>query len=111
MIPAQYNLLETGSRGYKVRTKKNVVDSDATLILTPGRELTGDSLLTRNYALDNGKPYLHLFPGYNWKAPIRGFFEDHWIRILNVAGPRDAASIEQFVCNVLDEVLLNCKIH
>lgn len=111
MIPAQYNLLETGSRGYKVRTKKNVVDSDATLILTPSRELTGGSLLTRNYALDNGRPCLHLYPGFNWKAPIRGFFEDHWIGILNVAGSPDAACIKQFVYNVLDEVLLNCKIH
>lgn len=39
-IPARYNLSETPSRNYKIRTRLNVVDSDATLILTPCKELT-----------------------------------------------------------------------
>ena len=43
-IPSKYELQETSSSSYLVRTEANVVDSDATLIITPGRP-SGGSLL------------------------------------------------------------------
>ena len=50
VIPEQYsNLVETDSEVYSVRTKLNVRDSDATLILSHG-PLTGGSLYTEQKA-------------------------------------------------------------
>jgi hypothetical protein len=104
-IPLHYTLQETPSRNYKIRTRLNVVDSDATLILTPCKELTSGSLLTRSYALNNGKPCLHLFPADQWRDLLKTFVQDRKIKLLNVAGPREANDIEQFVFAVLDEFL------
>jgi len=104
-IPLHYTLQETPSRNYKIRTRLNVVDPDATLILTPSNELTSGSLLTRNYALNNGKPCLHLCPADSWRDLLKTFEQDHEIKVLNVAGPREAGGIEQFVYTVLDEFL------
>lgn len=44
-IPSRYDLRETRSAKYHVRTERNVVDSDATLILYR-KSLTGGTLLT-----------------------------------------------------------------
>ncbi len=82
----------------------NVIDSDATLILTPDKELTGGSLLTRNYALSNGKPYLHLWPDNDWHNQLEAFITTNSFKILNVAGPREASSIRHFVYAVLNEI-------
>lgn len=105
VIPACYNLQETVSQSCKISTRKNVSYSDGTLILTPSRELSGGSLLTRNYCIKHGRPYLHLCPGDSWQKQIGGFIKNHWIEVLNVAGTREAANIEQFVYDVSDEVL------
>lgn len=104
VIPTCYDLQETTSQSYKTRTRQNVSSSDGTLILTPSRELTGGSLLTRNYCIKHGRPYLHLCPGDRWRNQIDSFIQNNWIEVLNVAGPRDAADIEQFVYDVLDKV-------
>jgi len=58
-IPAQYDLKETGSSDYLVRTEANVVDSDATLIITPKRP-TGGSLRTIEYCMKHRKPWHHV---------------------------------------------------
>jgi hypothetical protein len=105
VIPSFYNLQETTSRNYKIRTRKNVIDSDATLLLTPSRRLKGGSLLTYNYCIKLGKPCLHLCPGDNWLNQIEGFIKNYSIERLNVAGLRESVSIEQFVYSLLDEVL------
>lgn len=80
-------------------------ESDGTLILTPGRKLAGGSLLTNNYCIKLGRPYLHICPGDDWHDQIAGFIKNHWIEVLNLAGPSNAQDLEPFVCNVLDEVL------
>ena len=45
-IPARYCLEESGSANYLVRTERNVVDSDGTVIFTLETELTGGSKRT-----------------------------------------------------------------
>ena len=50
VIPHRYVLQETESKGYMQRTKWNVRDSDATLIITLAPELVGGSLFTFEYA-------------------------------------------------------------
>jgi hypothetical protein len=49
MIPIKYNLKETKSSKYPVRTRLNIIHSDATLILSP-LPLTGGTALTAKYA-------------------------------------------------------------
>ncbi len=102
-----YNLKETPQRNYRQRTKWNVRDSDATLIVTLGRKLTGGSLLTAHQAMKRGRPWLHVCPSEDWKSKLTEFLNQHQIHILNVAGPRDstAPGIGSFVEQVLDELV------
>jgi hypothetical protein len=111
VIPERYSLRQTPSRDYRQRTKWNVRDSDATLIITPSPELTGGSLFTQECARNLSRPYLHVSPCTMWRERIRTFLETNSIRILNVAGPRgsSAKNIETFVHEVLDEVLRNTE--
>lgn len=58
-IPDIYDLKETTSTDYLVRTEANVVDSDATLIITPKR-LSGGSLRTLEFCMKHRKPWHHI---------------------------------------------------
>jgi len=90
-IPAHYPLRETGSSRYEERTEKNVVDSDATLLVTRGPP-TGGSALTAGLARKHRRPLLHLdlatTPPAAAAAELRAWLASHRIAILNVAGPR-----------------------
>lgn len=60
VIPDTYpNLEETDSAHYEARTRHNVRDSDATLIISHG-ELHGGSRYTRDSVGELGKPWLHV---------------------------------------------------
>jgi len=91
-IPARYQLLETESAGYADRTKRNVRESDATLILNTGT-LEGGSLLTKRIAAGAGKPCLVArLDAPDRAAEMRRILE--WLGgdaflTLNVAGPRE----------------------
>ena len=89
-IPEQYPLRETSSRDWYVRTRRNVKDSDGTLILNCG-PLTGGSALTEKYAKELRKPYLivDLDDRADPKV-VRGWGSRHEISVLNVAGPRES---------------------
>lgn len=94
VLDARYQLLETESSGYRQRTKRNVLDSDATLILYRGR-LEGGSLLTRDLAAGHGKPLLLLLcdlhdPTEELLTAWQGWLLSHPIAILNIAGPSEA---------------------
>ena len=83
-----YQLIETPSRGYEQRTKLNVRDSDATLIISQRSELTGGSKRTQEFAFALGKPCLHLHAGINSAAVLRGFLTNNPVTVRNIAGPR-----------------------
>jgi hypothetical protein len=40
-IPSKYQLMETSTSNYGIRTEKNVVESDGTLVLNVGEVSTG----------------------------------------------------------------------
>lgn len=103
VIPERYQLKETPRRHYSQRTKWNVRDADATLIVTMVENLAGGTLLTREYAKTIGKPYLHVISGRPWRRQVKDFIEKHCIRTLNVAGPR--ASSAQGIEHLVHEVL------
>ncbi|MFW5955765.1 MAG: putative molybdenum carrier protein, partial [Rhodothermales bacterium] len=55
-IDRSYPLKETEDADYATRTRKNVVDSDGTLIVSPG-PLSGGTKLTRELAEGYGRPF------------------------------------------------------
>lgn len=95
-IPARYRLAETESPVYAVRTKRNVLDSDGTLIVSRG-PLAGGSALTARLARAHHKPVLHIDLD-QWQEQrdgarraaeaLRDWLRRHEIAVLNVAGPR-----------------------
>lgn len=93
-IPEDLPLTETGSKDYRVRTKKNIVFSDGTLILAPF-PLTGGTFLTEEWVKREQKPLfkvnlnqdLSKFDG-DMAEEIVSWVKSNSISILNVAGPR-----------------------
>jgi hypothetical protein len=92
-IAASYPLVETPSGGYSQRTRWNIRDADATLILSWG-EPTGGTLLTVNECRRTGKPamLIDLAGKVDMAEAVRAARD--WIAanvaggVLNVAGPR-----------------------
>ena len=119
VIPSTYDLHETDSEEYEVRTKANVEAADLTLIFNHG-PLTGGSLLTQEFARELGKPCMHIdlsksFQGLELAEPGRtGFFQPlektgqtfpmSGKIILNVAGPR--ASKDLKIYDVVYEAMI-----
>jgi len=107
-IPAHYPLQEHSSPTYAARTEQNVIDSDATLILSRG-EMTGGTELTWRMAIKHGRPRLRIDLGQDadpqqaadWIA-AGGFAR------LNVAGPRASidAEIYALAADYLRRVLM-----
>lgn len=91
-IPPHYQLRETVSAKYDARTRANVLDSDATLIIAHG-EPTGGTLLTRRIASRQGKPFLVVDLDDDLAVErTRTWLAENDPRVLNVAGPRESAS-------------------
>jgi len=90
-IPARYRLQETESAAYHVRTERNVIDSDATLVLTRG-EPVGGTALTVRLANQHGRPLLvvDLARQPLDVATVRTWISNSSAGVLNVAGPRES---------------------
>jgi hypothetical protein len=108
-IPLKYQLTELVDGSYRQRTKRNVVESDGTLIINLG-ELDGGSLATQAFALQHGKPCLvvQLDDGVSEKvcALVLDWLREHAIHTLNVAGPRESKrpGIYRVTLDLLDAV-------
>ena len=88
-IPDRYQLQETDSADYAVRTEWNVRDSDATLILTCG-ELSGGTKLTAVLALRYSRPLTVVnLTETTLPTSVLCWLLRHDIRTINVAGPRE----------------------
>ena len=91
-IPERYpDLRETDTDDYETRTRLNVQDADATLILSHG-PLSGGSKFTKAVARSLGKPVLHVDLGAmsipEAVSAIRAWLSELEGETLNVAGPR-----------------------
>lgn len=88
-LDARYRMREMKTRSYPKRTEQNVIDSDGTVIFVHGK-LSGGSELTRRYAVQYHKPWLHLnMSELTAQKAIKKL--THWVQvnnieILNVAG-------------------------
>lgn len=88
-IPLLYTLQEMSDTDFLVPTRKNVDDSDGTLILYY-EKMSGGTRYTFEYAQKSGKPVFSL-DGSQSIIPIRAFNEwldQNQIETLNIAGPR-----------------------
>jgi len=109
-IAKRYELQETPSRHYSQRTRWNIRDSDATLIVSIKPILTGGTRLTLELARQLGKPVLHISREEHDVATainsLREFLDQHQVRRLNLAGPRasQAPGIAEYVGEVLTAV-------
>jgi len=101
MIPAKFPLIETRGKSYQTRTKWNVRDSDATLIICRN-EPAGGTALTMKYCEQLGKPFevfqLNSVGTTEAVGKMHGAADPdsllHWlhyyhVQVLNVAGPRE----------------------
>lgn len=91
-IPERYQLFETDSERYDVRTRLNVIDSDATLILFRD-QLRGGTKLTYEFARAGRKPCLRVNLSKSHAIlAARRWLSEHEIVTLNIAGPRESQS-------------------
>ncbi len=88
VIPAKYPLKETKEPDYETRTKLNIQDSDATLIIHNGA-LEGGTKLTYEYAKGVKKSVLIVKPDTSTYSILEWLHLNKTI-ILNVAGPRES---------------------
>lgn len=101
-IPEIYELRETKTRNYAEALEKNIRESDATLIVTLSRKLSGALKHTVETAKRARKPLLHLsknVPLAENALRLRAFIEDERIEKLHITGSRasDEEGIEEFV--------------
>ena len=90
-LPDSYQLIEMTSRDYPARTRKNIIDSDGTIIIARGA-LTGGSDLTQSIALQAGKFLCRIDllkqDIFESALIVQDFIASRRIEVLNVAGPR-----------------------
>jgi len=84
-------LTELASNIYSDRTRQNVIDSDATLILHFG-QFEGGTAFTHQCCIAEDKPYLVINAARDGQTvlvqQILDFIKQNKVQVLNVAGPR-----------------------
>lgn len=109
-VPECYPLIELTKGGYSVRTERNVIESDGTLIFNIGK-LTGGTRLTVECARKHNKPHLVIQLDATRRpnvATLSEWLDQNNIRVLNVAGPRESKTpgVHRLVCQYLEEFFL-----
>lgn len=106
LIPEHYKITETRETEYSLRTKRNVEESDATLILTLRREMWGGARETARQANAAGKEYLHLSRAdrFDVAVSLRSWVRVEAVHTLNVAGSREGEEpgIYEFTQSILE---------
>ena len=99
VIPGKYPVEVLPGAGYKQRTRKNVIDSDATLIIYFGY-LSGGTEQTLAICMREKKPYLLVdareLSIERVAERIKEFINHKEISTLNVAGPRASDEKEAY---------------
>lgn len=95
IVPLTYTkFVELDTSDYPTRTERNMVESDATVLITI-QGLTGGSLLTKNLAAKHKKPCCHLNMD-EMGVHVAAEKLEEWlkanpgIKVLNVAGSRES---------------------
>ena len=105
-ISSKYQLKETYSKMYAVRTRRNISQADATLIISPCPFIGGTLLAVKETTRQN-KPLLVVYPTRTDYVLISEWLLTHKVSVLNVAGPRESEQPEiylysyRIVCKIL----------
>ena len=100
-IDDRYNLFELSTSSYPARTRRNIEESDGTVIFSLNLRLSGGTKLTLDLANKLGKPVLHIYDTRKERISnpdslrleiqaLTDFLCSNKIEILNVAGPRES---------------------
>lgn len=109
-LDKKYLVQETHAIDYAQRTEFNILDSDATLIISHGN-IKGGTALTQQLAAKHHRPCLHIdldrLEVYQAVGIIYSWINSRGIQILNVAGPRSSEDplIYDDVLNLLRSLL------
>jgi len=90
-IPHRYQLRETESSAYRIRTEQNILVSDATLILYRA-QLQGGTLLTFQLCQRHDAPFLLVPLPTTDTQFVTDWLQSLQPAVLNVAGPRERTS-------------------
>ncbi len=115
-LDEKYQVKEMTNAGYPPRTRKNIIDSDGTVIFTHGK-LSGGSALTRKIAIEHKKPWLHLnMNEHTADDAVKNLFswiELHGLEVLNVAGrsgskdPKIYSVVFSVIHSLLEKTICN----
>ena len=103
-IDDRYNLVELSTSSYPARTRRNIDESDGTVIFSLERLLSGGTKLTWGHANKVGKPVLHIYDTRKERISnpdslrlevqvLTDFLRSNKIEVLNVAGPRESKEL------------------
>lgn len=114
-LPLKYHLQEMPTGNYSQRTLQNVLDADGTVIVSHGF-LTGGSALTREFAIQYKKHWLHIdlkelsLP--EAAGRLASWLNEKEIKVLNIAGPKAGKDpkIYEVVLLLLQETMVGEKI-
>jgi hypothetical protein len=94
-IPAHFPVIELADAGYAQRTERNVLDSDATILIHFGN-ISGGSRLTLYCCREAGRPSLEINASEVDTAEavqrMSAFVGEHQVACLNIAGPRESGA-------------------
>ncbi len=116
VISPEYECSETDSSDYVVRTEKNLVEAEATVILTFGTP-TGGTLLTFDLCKQHNRPFILVdLDQINFEKGIANtldFLKKQSPKTLNIAGPRASKGVDvyfkakKFLITLLKDYLRN----
>ncbi|MEJ2535141.1 MAG: putative molybdenum carrier protein [Gammaproteobacteria bacterium] len=91
VIPSTYPLRELPAGGYEARTRRNVEDSDGTVVIAFDAP-AGGTALTVLHARELRRPLLLIdarrIGPRDAAGAVRDFVRDEGLQVLNIAGPR-----------------------
>ena len=112
-IPGRYPVKEVSEDDYNLRTKLNVIDSDATLVVIRDGYMEDGTHLTIDYCREFSKTWflvdLNVMSGQleSVYSALRNWIDENQISVLNVAGNRESNSpgIQKETTGLLERVL------
>lgn len=94
IIPFKYPLIELEDEDYVHRTRRNVLESDATIIVKDEFDFGEGTLDTIKFCKQFNKPYLIydvIFDPINYEE-FQNWLKEKKVKVLNVAGNRNSIS-------------------
>lgn len=111
-VPDKYDCIEMDSADYPARTRRNVQEAHATLIIVPTFDFSSrGTALTKETAFKLGKPFRIFTPEYGqqivgWLEATQMCFDGHAALKINISGSRESKSpgIQETTRKIMEDV-------